>query len=118
MGCSKKPEATAAPDAKATEAAATPAPAADTTAAPDTKASGEKVKLTVYSTIGELPNQAVMKGIAADFTEENPNIEVDFQFPGSEYENILKVKMAANDLPDVFDTHGWAVIRYGKYLAD
>lgn len=26
--------------------------------------------------------------------------------------------MAANDLPDVFDTHGWAQIRYGKYLAD
>ncbi|MBW5445543.1 extracellular solute-binding protein [Cohnella sp. CFH 77786] len=79
---------------------------------------GEKVKLTVYSTTNDKPVQEVYKQIAAAFTSENPNIEVDLQFPGSEYENILKVKMAANDLPDVFDTHGWAVVRYGKYLAD
>jgi raffinose/stachyose/melibiose transport system substrate-binding protein len=79
---------------------------------------GEKIRLTVYSTIGELKNQEMMKSIAADFTKENPNIKVEFQFPGAEYESILKVKMAANDLPDVFDTHGWAVIRYGNYLAD
>lgn len=116
-GCSSKPAATTAP-ATDTKAAAAPATADAATVAPDTKTSGDKMKLTVYSTISELPNQAVMKGIAADFTKENPNIEVEFQFPGSEYENILKVKMAANDLPDIFDTHGWAVIRYGKYLAD
>jgi raffinose/stachyose/melibiose transport system substrate-binding protein len=122
MGCSSKPAAvtdTSAPTAaptKETTAAETTAPAA--TAAPVAKPSGEKMKLTVYSTISELPNQEMMKGIAANFTKENPNIEVEFQFPGAEYENILKVKMAANDLPDVFDTHGWAIIRYGKYLAD
>ena len=60
----------------------------------------------------------MMKSIGDAFTKENPDISVDFQFPGAEYENILKVKMAANDMPDVFDTHGWAIIRYGKYLAD
>lgn len=92
--------------------------AAAQTTAPNAAAGGDQIKLTVYSTISELPNQEMMKGIAADFTKENPNIAVEFQFPGAEYENILKVKMAANDLPDVFDTHGWAVIRYGKYLAD
>lgn len=79
---------------------------------------GQKVKLTVYSTINDKPVQEVYKEIAADFTKENADIEIDVQFPGSEYENLLKVKMAANDLPDVFDTHGWAIIRYGKYLAD
>jgi raffinose/stachyose/melibiose transport system substrate-binding protein len=113
MGCSSRP--TAGTDT----ATATAAPTKDTTTTtPAAKPSGDKVKLTVYSTISELPNQEMMKGIAADFTKENPNIEVEFQFPGAEYENILKVKMAANDLPDVFDTHGWAIIRYGKYLAD
>lgn len=90
----------------------------------DTEAPAKKddtvktIKLTVYSTIGEQPNQEMMKGIAANFSKENPGVEVEFQFPGAEYENILKVKMAANDMPDVFDTHGWAVIRYGEYLAD
>jgi len=79
---------------------------------------GDKIKLSVYSTISVSTTQELMRSIASDFMKENPNIEVEFQFPGSEYENILKVKMAANDLPDVFDTHGWAKIRYGNYLAD
>lgn len=116
MGCSSRPSSgTSATDNPAATTKPTTTTAAST---PDAKPSGDKIKLTVYSTISELPNQEMMKGIAADFTKENPNIAVEFQFPGAEYENILKVKMAANDLPDVFDTHGWAIIRYGKYLAD
>ncbi|WP_261305149.1 ABC transporter substrate-binding protein [Paenibacillus andongensis] len=115
MGCSSRPSSVTSTDNK--DAAATTKPTT-TTSTPEAKPSGDKIKLTVYSTISELPNQEMMKGIAADFTKENPNVAVEFQFPGAEYENILKVKMAANDLPDVFDTHGWAIIRYGKYLAD
>ncbi|MFC4766185.1 ABC transporter substrate-binding protein [Effusibacillus consociatus] len=75
-------------------------------------------KLTVYSTIGEQAEKDAFTQIVKEFEKENPNIKVEVQFPGNEYENILKVKMAANDLPDVFDTHGWAQIRYGKYVAD
>lgn len=116
MGCSSRPSSgTSTTDNPAATTKPTTTTAAST---PDAKPSGDKIKLTVYSTISELPNQEMMKGIAADFTKENPNVAVEFQFPGAEYENILKVKMAANDLPDVFDTHGWAIIRYGKYLAD
>ncbi|PZE21494.1 ABC transporter substrate-binding protein [Paenibacillus xerothermodurans] len=109
LGCSQRPSgATDAPaDGKAASGGSQPA-----------AAGGDKTKLTVYSTMTDSSNQDVMKQIAADFTKENPNLQIEFQFPGSEYENILKVKMAANDLPDVFDTHGWAIIRYGKYLAD
>ncbi|MFC5649301.1 extracellular solute-binding protein [Paenibacillus solisilvae] len=90
----------------------------DNTDQAKTDSGGEKIRLTVYSTITEPKNQEMMKSISDAFTKENPDITVEFQFPGAEYENILKVKMAANDLPDVFDTHGWAIIRYGKYLAD
>ncbi|QYR22859.1 extracellular solute-binding protein [Paenibacillus sp. sptzw28] len=108
-GCSQRPSGST----DASGSGASPA-AGDSSA----NASGDKIRLSVYSTINETKNQEMMKSIAADFMKENPNIQVDFQFPGSEYENILKVKMAANDLPDVFDTHGWAIIRYGKYLAD
>lgn len=84
----------------------------------NTNAGGELKKITVYNTNQNKPVQDVFKEIADSFMKENPNIQIDLQFPGSEYENILKVKMAANDLPDIWDTHGWAVIRYGKYLAD
>lgn len=76
-----------------------------------------KVKLTVMTNIVGEPAK-VLEEIAVKFMDENPNIEVDFSAPGAEYENIMKVKMASNELPDVFSTHGWAKARYGNYLED
>ena len=29
---------------------------------------------------------------------------------------MMKTKMAANDLPDLWTTHGWSVNRYSEYL--
>ena len=31
---------------------------------------------------------------------------------------MIRVKMGANDMPDLFDTHGWAKLRYSEYVAD
>jgi raffinose/stachyose/melibiose transport system substrate-binding protein len=112
MGCSQRPSG-----GSGTAAESKPAPAANSGQSASS-GGGDKTKLTVYSTMTDSANQDVLKQITSDFSKENPNIVVEYQFPGSEYENILKVKMAANDLPDVFDTHGWAIIRYGKYVAD
>lgn len=55
-------------------------------------------------------------GIVEDFMEQNPGVEVEFSSQGSDYESLMKAKMAANDLPDVFATHGWSVNRYSEYL--
>lgn len=41
---------------------------------------------------------------------------IDFQAPGSSYEELMKTKMSANEMPDVFTTHGWSVARYSDYL--
>lgn len=112
-GCSQRQGGTT-----ATEKSATPAPTADAGKSNPPAGSGDKTRVTVYSTVNDKPIQEIYKQIASDFSKENGKVDVDLQFPGTEYENILKVKMAANDLPDVFDTHGWAIIRYGKYLAD
>lgn len=35
-----------------------------------------------------------------------------------DYENSLKTRMASNSLPDVFETHGWSILRYKEYLTD
>lgn len=75
------------------------------------------VTLSVNMNVNDKKVQDAYYEIAAEFERQNPNIKVDLQFPG-DYENVLKVKMAANDLPDVFDTHGWAILRYGQYLHD
>ncbi|MFD0716038.1 ABC transporter substrate-binding protein [Paenibacillus sp. GCM10027626] len=76
-----------------------------------------KVTLTVMTNVVGEPAK-VLQDIANKFMDENPDIKVDFSAPGSEYENIMKMKMASNELPDVFATHGWAKVRYGQYLAD
>lgn len=79
--------------------------------------SAQPVKLVVSANaVGEWAN--VLQGIANKFVEENKNVTLDFQAPGKEYENIMKIKMSSNDMPDVFATHGWAKVRYGNFLAD
>lgn len=82
-----------------------------------TPSSGE-VKLSVYMYVTDVRVQNVYYEIARSFEAKHPGIKVELQFPGFQYEEILKVKLATNELPDIFDTHGWAKIRYGKYLVD
>lgn len=55
--------------------------------------------------------------LIAEFHEAHPEIEVEL-IPGtSDYEALMKSKMATNDLPDMWSTHGWSVLRYSEYLA-
>lgn len=53
---------------------------------------------------------------AVEAFEAETGYTVEFSAPGETYEELMKTKMAANDLPDVFDTHGWSVARYSEYL--
>lgn len=112
LGC-----ASAATPAAADTSVATEAPsAAETAAAEATPA--EDVTLSVYSDASDDAIKAALTQIVSDFEAAYPNIKIDLNFPGTDYENIMKVKMASNSMPDVFDTHGWAIARYGEYLAD
>lgn len=79
---------------------------------------GQKIKLTVATSSGNKQFNDGYQQVVDQFEKENPNIEVELQFPGGEYENLMKVKMASSDMPDIFDTHGWAKLRYGDYAAD
>lgn len=54
--------------------------------------------------------------IIADFTAQT-GIEVELVTPGSDYETVMKTRMASGDLPDIWETHGWSVVRYSDYLA-
>ena len=61
----------------------------------------------------------ILDEINTAFTKEYPDIKVEFGTIGSgDYETVMKVKMASNQLPDVFGTHGWAKLRYAEYLMD
>lgn len=58
---------------------------------------------------------ANLKTIAANFEKENPGIHVDVNSLPN-YGDTMSTKMAANDLPDIFTTHGWSVAKYSEYL--
>ncbi|MGL5694749.1 MAG: ABC transporter substrate-binding protein [Peptostreptococcaceae bacterium] len=74
----------------------------------------EDVTLTFMTNKVGLPSDT-LKEICEDFTEET-GIKVEFSAPGNSYEELMKTKMAANDLPDLWTTHGWSVARYSEYL--
>lgn len=74
--------------------------------------------LTLYSTMTGQGERNTFEELIAEFEEEHPDIEIDASFPGGSYEDQLRVMMAANDVPDMFDTHGWSQIRYGEYVQD
>lgn len=84
------------------------------------KANAEKTNGSITLTLAvNFPETDVttqnLKTIAKNFEQENPNIRVNVtSLP--DYEATMKTKMAANDLPDMWTTHGWSVMRYSGYL--
>jgi len=59
---------------------------------------------------------AAFEDVIADFEAANPSIKIDLISGTSDYEALMKSKMATNDLPDMWSTHGWSVLRYSEYL--
>lgn len=57
-----------------------------------------------------------MQELIDEFCDLHPGVEIEYTSYGADYENLMKAKMAANDLPDVFATHGWSTRRYAEYL--
>lgn len=55
------------------------------------------------------------KKLAQKFTDET-GIGITITQPGSVYEDAMKTRMASGDLPDMWVTHGWSVMRYSEYL--
>lgn len=84
----------------------------------NTSSDDNRTSLVYYSTATTEDEKASMKNVVAKFEAENPDIEIKENYPAGEYESMLRVKMAANDMPDLFDTHGWAKERYGEYVED
>lgn len=57
-----------------------------------------------------------LKTTVANF-EKDTGVEVVLtEYPRADYEAAMKTRMAANELPDVFETHGWSRLRYSEYL--
>lgn len=60
---------------------------------------------------------SVFEGIINDFSEET-GIDVTIYNGGDDYESAMKTRMSSGDLPDMWVTHGWSLIRYSEYMMD
>lgn len=87
----------------------------ETSAAPSEAEKELKGELEIVTNADEATFQAV-KQVFDRFMEENPGVTINFSSQGSDYEKLMKARMASNDLPDIFVTHGWSVARYSEYL--
>jgi len=72
------------------------------------------VELTFMTNMTDI-HADLLQEITNEYEAESGNI-VEFSAPGSSYEELMKTKMSANELPDLFTTHGWSVLRYSEYL--
>jgi raffinose/stachyose/melibiose transport system substrate-binding protein len=61
------------------------------------------------------PLRNLMNEVVDKFIKET-GVSISYNQVGSGYEELMKTRMASNDMPDVFTTHGWAVVRYGEFL--
>ena len=60
---------------------------------------------------------SVFEDIINDFSEET-GIDVTIYNGGDDYESAMKTRMSSGDLPDMWVTHGWSLIRYSEYMMD
>jgi len=75
---------------------------------------GENVTLNIMTNMTGVVNE-VFAEVCKDFTAET-GIAIDYAAPANDYEALMKTKMATGDLPDIWSTHGWSVIRYSSFL--
>lgn len=62
-------------------------------------------------------NLAAFTALMDKFTAET-GIKTEIVSVGEEIETQLKIRMASNDMPDLWVTHGWSLIRYKDFLTD
>jgi len=49
---------------------------------------------------------------------EQTGAQLELVENGDDHEAIMKTRMASNDMPDMFTTHGWSTIRYNEFCYD
>ena len=60
---------------------------------------------------------AQLKSVTKKFETANPSISIDLRPATSTYESDMKVRLASGNVPDIWATHGWSLLRYSKFLA-
>lgn len=108
------PSETAAPEEAAEETEGAGAASGEETESAASGGDGSGLELA-YNLATE--DFAVFEGLIKDFTAET-GIDVTIYNGGDDYESAMKTRMSSGDLPDMWVTHGWSIIRYSEYMMD
>ena len=57
-----------------------------------------------------------LTAITAAFEDKNPDAKIELVPMTNTYEADMKVRLASNDIPDIWATHGWSLLRYSEFL--
>jgi raffinose/stachyose/melibiose transport system substrate-binding protein len=63
------------------------------------------------------PLLKALTSVTDEFEQQHPDVKVDLRTGGNDYESQIKVRLAANNPPDLWSTHGWSRDRYSSFLA-
>ena len=54
--------------------------------------------------------------ITEAFEAENPGVSIELVPMTNTYEADMRVRLGSNDIPDIWATHGWSLLRYSEFL--
>lgn len=82
--------------------------------------SGKKVTLEFQTGLstGTDPALKTLTDITNAYEKTHPNVKVNLVPQSSNYEADMKVRMASGNLPDLWSTHGWSLMRYSPFLEE
>lgn len=77
----------------------------------------QDITLEVQSAMAEgTPRFDSLSALAKAYESENSGVTIKVVPQGKDYEGDMKVRMASGDLPDIWATHGWSLLRYSEFL--
>ncbi len=113
----------AASDAPASQAEQTQADTKADSAAGTEAEQAEKEEPSIAGTNIEMTTRMaadtgidVLKELIAEFEAETGATITLTEYPINDYNSMMKTRIAANDFPDVWETHGESKVTYGEYL--
>lgn len=79
---------------------------------------GVKIEVDIEDSIqGDQNTLDCFNKLIDEFSQQT-GAEVEVVQNGSDHENIMKTRMASQDMPDMFVTHGWSTLRYNDFFED
>src|SRR5690606_13002875 len=80
-------------------------------------AGGGDVKIEMQTNFGSTdPSLKVLQKITDAYEKDNAGVEIDLVPSTDTYEDDIKVRLSSNDIPDIWATHGWSLLRYSQFL--